>query len=149
MTALADLIARVEGLKGPDRNVDAAVECAVVGLRKTSYATNPRLAKQSGRVTVDYPPPGWKNRWTHGTYHAPRYTASLDAVVALIERELPGWDIVTQSRDGIGSVVLAEPKDGKPWGECIKAASSPLDRPMPLAYCLAFLRALESRGGER
>jgi hypothetical protein len=130
VSALAELIARVEGLKGPDRDVDLAIASAIV--------PDVIVMRQRDDDTGADPYTYWC------------YTASIDAVVALIERELPGWDIVTQSRDNIGSVALAEPKDGKSWGECIKATSSPLDRPMPLAYCLAFLRALEaSRGGER
>lgn len=65
---LPALIEKLRGLKGPDREVDAMIAGIFTSVDDPRYA-----AFESGR---DYPD---------------TYTASLDAVVDLIERELPGW----------------------------------------------------------
>lgn len=76
MTDLPTLIARVEALSGPDREVDGLV------------------AQAFGEIPSDA---RWDDCWFSGHYgaykfHDPaEYTASLDAVVALAERVLPGW----------------------------------------------------------
>lgn len=72
----ADLIAKLEGLTGPDRAIDHAVHAT----------TNPPLRDglRFGNV--------------------PAYTASLDAAVSLVERVLPGkWpDILRQAISEMG-----------------------------------------------
>lgn len=75
------IIERVRGLDGPDREVDRDVHVLLVG------------------PVIDFPLSGpWQE---NGIAAVPAYTASLDAVVALIERELPGflWRIGTDGPD--------------------------------------------------
>lgn len=151
MSALAELIARVEGLKGPDREVDAHVAVAIYG---------------GARIDDGGKYPGW---WfTDLTEHlkAPRYTASIDAVVALIERELPGWWWKCGTCCVSDDACIAPDFNSPKHGERLKAQFFPLvpgseldagfdvDRRPPgnvaIALLEAFLRALEaSRGGER
>lgn len=69
MTALADLLERVKGASGPDREIDRAVY-------------NIAVPRDEQRII------------------APLYTASLDAVVALVERKLPGWDWIIGKTNG-------------------------------------------------
>jgi len=70
---LADLIARVEGLTGPDREVDAEIDMLVNAWALLRTGTHADTGETFTLPTV------------------PRYTASIEAVSALIERELPGW----------------------------------------------------------
>lgn len=78
---------------------------------------------------------------------APAYTASLDAITALIERELPGWDFTICSHRFDGSehgkpyADLASQRfidgdaDEEEWAEAMAAS-------MPLALTAAFLSAM-------
>jgi hypothetical protein len=79
------LIERVRGLEGPDRETDAEVDVAVFGgetvWTPTRY-TNEQFP--ASRRPSKHHVGGFENE------HVPTYTASLDAVIALIERELPG-----------------------------------------------------------
>lgn len=92
MSALSDLIARVEGLKGPDRETDKLVEDTLwPNINFLPFNPNPNdwLVKIGEKwvETVRYP----RGVMTNKDRYVSRYTASIDAVVALIERELPGW----------------------------------------------------------
>lgn len=67
--SLPELLIRVKEAKGPDRELDATVHKKLVGLC-LRYYVNP----------------------TGPFYYAlPRYTLSIDAALALVERKLPGW----------------------------------------------------------
>lgn len=95
--ALLDLAAKVEAGEGADRGLDALI-CSSVApprimehwLSVTARYLDPTLWYVSGRGYVSHP------HWVDGggdpgKAQAPNYTASLDAVVALLERVLPGW----------------------------------------------------------
>lgn len=108
MGDITKLIARVEALTGPDREVDHAIH----------EATNPplRAGYRFGSV--------------------PKYTASLDAAVALTERALPGQEWST----GV--------KDGQAWGKVrVNHLHSIADEgPTPaIALILATLKALGAK----
>lgn len=81
---LLELIERVERLDGPDRTVDADLYTTLVGLQmyESIYERSGDLVR---RVYADPTGPSY--------YHLPRYTASLDACLALVERVRPGQQI--------------------------------------------------------
>jgi hypothetical protein len=113
MSDLSTLIERVRGLDGPDREVDALI------WGEFDFGREDREldARWSARV--------------------PAYTASLDAVVALIEKRLPDglWDV-----NGYGAAIVY-PKwiTGDVDTQYAETAQSPA-----LALLLAFLVAVEN-----
>lgn len=120
---LADLIARVEGLTEPSREVDAWV-----GYFTDLFEDDLSWKDKIDRFGIEHAvsaATNYNNVWRTAL---PPYTASIDAVVALIERELPEADW-TAYKDGNGAVhgVLV-------WG-CATPA---------LALLSAFLRALDA-----
>ena len=121
---LAALIERLEKLTSPDREVDDLIGAAV-------FRTEP-VGPFSPGSKVDK--------------RLPRYTASLDAVIALVERELPGWCVISNSKDGQGTVLIH--KDGAPYADMPRADSGSQARPIAIAHCLALLHALRAKGGD-
>ncbi len=118
MTDLTNLIERARGLEGPDREVDAAIHEALVG------------------PVIRFPLSGpWQ---ANGISAVPAYTASLDAVVALIEKELPDalWDV-----NGYGAASIA-PR----WLAGKKHTLSETGTSPALALLLAFLTAMKEKG---
>jgi len=95
----ADLIEKLEKLEGPDREADCQIGVAVDG-----FVTEERPYK--GVIYCRLDPDGTFTCPGQGAdMLVPRYTASLDAAVALVERVLPGCDICLQDiradfRDG-------------------------------------------------
>lgn len=121
---LSDLITRVESATGPDREIDAAVAEVVLGWRPyqvADFISSTAWFAKDGERTVE----------------VPLYTASIDAVEALIRREMPAF-----------SIVVSGPRsDGRFWGEVGRGyaeAATPA-----LALLLAFLRAVEARKTEK
>lgn len=80
------LIERMEKLDGPDREVDAWI----------GYHTNLVVDEMSWREKIDRfgiehavkSATSHQNVWSSAL---PAYSASLDAVIALVEKVLPGW----------------------------------------------------------
>ena len=98
MGDLAGLIERVEKLTGPDREVDAEIDAALLGGRASHTFTEDcggaKLRKSYGPGTVFLnPDPNDNGGHVLISHHrkAAVYTASLDAAIALVERCLPGW----------------------------------------------------------
>ena len=128
MTDPPSLIAAVEAASGPDREIDAMV-----------FALFPA----PGTTVLGPAGKGWlvvqreQNAVGAGAVRAPEFTASIDAVVALIRREMPG------AEEGYGRVgeefqayvPAAYPEGG---GGIVHTATKPTP---PLALLLAFLRA--------
>lgn len=82
MTSLAALIEKLRGLKGPDREVDAEIATAAAG-----YVYEKR---GRDRKAWFYAPDGRRYQINgFGSECLPRFTGSLDAVTALIMREMP------------------------------------------------------------
>lgn len=84
MSTLTELRDRVAALKGPDREVDEAVFMLDRGYTRLSHdpydSAGPRCY-------------AWSEAGYVGEINSrfPAYTASVDAVLSLIERTLPGW----------------------------------------------------------
>lgn len=135
--SLASLIAEVEKLTGPN------------------YEIERRVTEVTGYPNVYRQPDGTIPH--NATF--PAFTASLDAVVALIERELPGWKwhihnypaaMICRDWNDDDAPVFRSARDGwKParhtsferWEPEPKAATH------AIALLLAFLRAIEARAG--
>ena len=90
------LIARLEALTGPDREVDALLWAHFDG-RTVRELDGMLLARSSRRPNdeciIGFVDPGKLSSNVTAREPIPNVTASLDAVIALVERELPGWRI--------------------------------------------------------
>lgn len=122
MADLANLIERVEKLTGPDEALDLAIARSLV----------PDVVCLRSVPGSDEPEP------------FTRYTASLDAVVALVERVRPGiaWTLGKNVHHGTWGASLNELVEGEPrslsWGQSKTPA---------LALLLALLRSMEADNG--
>ena len=124
----ANLLSRLEGLTWPDREVDGLVEIRFGLMPEDAVFARENVFGQE------------VNQWHTGgfgsyQFHYPEeYTASLDAVVALCERVLPGWD---WGRDDNRRMYLYPPHTD----DCLSARG-----PTPaIALLIAILTALEAR----
>ncbi len=90
MTELKALIERVERATGPDREIDARVWCAVQGYEfsamKNEHSFKYAPYRDALRASL---------LWGHQLVKGEHYTSSLDAVIALIEQQMPGaeWSL--------------------------------------------------------
>ena len=152
--ALTDLIARVEKLEGPDREVDALIECAARWHEAARVGIAPEH-RAKWTVSRDF----WVED-SHTAYQPSPVTSSLDVALALVTRVLPGMLIenLGEMRDA-GSLTghwLAQlgprgPRrrmSGPITAENLRGvldANEPVSAPTPaLALLLALLRALQS-----
>nr|WP_313372608.1 hypothetical protein [Brucella intermedia] len=133
---MTDLITRLSKLDAPDREVDAELEAVSLGGRV--YLNDP----ESKEVIIERPIDGF---WIRGIYpyrKIARYTASVDAAIALAERVLPGFNADLD----IGTALNADAKFGcRLWrdyseaqnyeGEAFNSAT---------ALLIAILRAKEA-----
>jgi hypothetical protein len=76
----SEILARLETATGPDREIDCMIGYAVDWTPNGGVPFREICAETEG---------GYAN--VARRYACPHYTASLNAVVALIESELPGW----------------------------------------------------------
>lgn len=153
------LLKRVRGLKGPDREVDAIIE---------TQLAFPYLwtRDQEGYWQVNRHGTVLNPVWVVASPidFAPRYTASLDAIVGLVKRELPGWtyrvaecsvsddawvvpDFNHPERGARFLTELADPCGGDPaeyWLARTDIDRRPAGNPA-LALCEAFLSALATK----
>ena len=118
----SDLIAKLEALDGPDREVDRAI-LAWLGFswRGMNYWHHDN-----------------KTMWPNSAQT--NFTASLDAAVALVERVLPRRDWIISSDNEAGEYKASVATNG--GGFC--AAES---RAKAIALLIAALKALEARDG--
>jgi hypothetical protein len=132
---LAELKERVSAATGPDRELDIAI--ALAFSRAPEGYTR---AVQHGTPMLwfwheaDHRAPYWRT---------PEYTASLDAVMALVSAKLPGWTwgIDTHSPDKGVCAILS-----KPTGECFDMPGDVVveyAKTAPLAILAALLDAVE------
>lgn len=117
-SSLDDLLARVEAATGADRELDGAI-CRAVGDQVASDQI-------SGFI--------WRSGATGGWSDVPNLTASIDAVLALVERCLPGWE--WSYHPDAGAKVWASFFLGGHHEACGDAET------VPLAILSALLRAL-------
>jgi len=108
MTDLAELLERVRKATGPDRELDGEIAATLrVGNKLPDWAQNwtgewrPTI---QGFVVLmqDDEQPG-------PNFSSPKFTASIDAALALVERVLPGWKVslfighMTAAKNGDGA----------------------------------------------
>lgn len=135
---LIDLASRVEGLTGPDRELEEVVYAA---LGNCNHKRTQRYVCQSdsGFTCLDC------GKDTYGADRAPRYTASLDAAMSLVPE---GWEWAA----GTGRREHMTENGRKPWAWCANGTgfALPLDFSLAatpaLALTAACLRALASKG---
>lgn len=137
MTAIANLIERLEKAEGASLELDGMIWCAANGYEFVMW-------DGAGCVYRDPNAPNWNRGIQHADASTVRpYSASLDAAVALAERKLPGWRILTEHGDNYSIVQF---KRG--WGartEVIGVATAErADDELCLCLCTATLKALEA-----
>lgn len=131
---ISELIARVEALTEPDREVDADLEVTFV---RHGWVTS---KKDPGAVaeTAQYFWPEGKLRYiTKSSRVAPLYTSSVDAALAFKARVLPGWRYDIHS-PRFGQQFEGVLMDGDSASRRIVVAEHATE---PLAIILATLKA--------
>lgn len=116
MTDHTDLIRRLEEAEAGSRRLDVAVHDALFPPRADGYQM------PDGTVL----PPSWGRG-----FDDPPYTTSLDAALALVERVLPGAEVIAISRTRTGG-----------WGSGVNGHVAYAATPA-LALVIATLRALQ------
>lgn len=133
--ALEELIERVKAATGPDREIDGAIAAALkLGdnlpdwAKKWAGEWKPTI---QGSVVLMH---GDRTPGPH--FSAPSFTASIDAIVALIEAKLPDSE---WGKDHKGRITIWDVAPAKVY----RILSSPEAlRTDCLTLCLAFLQAL-------
>lgn len=144
MGDLLSLAARVEKLTGPSKEVDRAV-ARVVGW----FRVEPRHSRNryGGWIAPDdfigaYRDGSPMLDGLHGTTiwrDPPSWTASVDAVLALIERDLPGTRLMMSAGDDFSSAMITAG-----WGARKRILCPQIERPdnhVAICAVAAFLRA--------
>ena len=125
----AEIIERLEKAEGFDRDIDADI-----------YIEFNIPAERVGRLDRLGGCVGWwpKDAPYESAVDVPRYTASLDAAIALVERTLPGWRFAIERRaNGMTLAWLTEEDDAP----CIPAMHSKDCH----ALLISLFRALEAK----
>lgn len=160
---MSDLIAKLEKLEGPDREVDAEI---VFDAFASPVGKHKEDGGPIGYIDITDQPswnlglrfPGKDREWfsacrkqikgetllieRDGSYvlmnslRVPELTASLDAAIALVERVLPGWD---WGRDDDQRMYLYPPNTD----ECLSARGAT----PAIALLIALLKAKEAQDG--
>ncbi len=132
---------RCEEAKGPDREIDRAIFCAF----------NPEFSGPEWKwygMGLRHECDGSDARTLPSASHTPaRYTASLDTLTALIERELPGWSFGLHTHLK-NDVTFSHAEAGLSRAYISTAVPSLLiatASTTPLALCAAFCRAMAER----
>lgn len=134
MAELSELIERVEKATGADRELDRDLHEALTGecvhrhTREEYCWDNIVICNDCGK---EHPSQKW-----------PWYTASLDAVVALVEKQRPGWACGVDSGPKT-KIAFVDPHD---FADRIFGARFTAEGPTPaLALLLAFLKSHEGK----
>lgn len=120
---MTDLITRLSKLDAPDREVDGEIW-------RYLMSGEPRAV-------------------LHGPI--PKLTASVDAVIALAERVLPGWTFEHIGQDYIRASGLDNDVMPMGWTVEISDGSQTIQGQaptFPIAICIALLRAKEASNGQ-
>ena len=128
---IAELIARLESATGPDLELDGAIARLIMGWT---------LEKRKGDRKPYWRKAGVTDYFIHKLEGPPRYTKSLDAIIALVENVLPDWD--WEACSGLGSMAEATmtPQFHSHMTDTIRdTAKSPA-----LALCVVFARAYQA-----
>lgn len=107
--ALADLLASVEAASGPDRELDGRIGCWAEGYTYIAMADGKRTWADYGDASTvgarSIPAAGFvifepaAGTVKRQAFTPSRYTASLDAALALVNRVLPGWTTDVHTAD--------------------------------------------------
>ena len=138
MNRYADIIASLEAATGPDREIDAEI-CVALGYvchAGTGVVTNIRAADDG-----EAPDPEDLYYAVDGVddciERTPCLTGSLDAVIALVERMLPGAEFELTTIYNIAQATL--PLNGPDYFHGRSETGS-----LPIAMLIAMFRALEA-----
>lgn len=136
----SQLIARLEQLAGPDREVDAEIWCLFRGVR---YVKHFSAYGQPGLTQVAFKEKGKRlERISDGSTipHALAYTASVDAALALAEKALPWMRIISTCDDTLAcsAKIWVYPNGLSNGGEFMVEG---MHEDMPVALCIAILKA--------
>jgi hypothetical protein len=135
MSDLLTLIERVEKCTEGSRELDSLVGLAFAEAVFAHFGDDAKWRRQVFETNLEsWVRKGSINEVAHN-YRIPLYTSSLDAVVGLIEREMPGcaWAVDFNPRGRIEATVWH--RNDADYGEAF------VETTPPLALLLAFLRA--------
>lgn len=122
------LIDRLSKLDGPDREVDAEIAVHLLGYTRVNRMEKWPEAKPIWDFYEGEP-------FNSNGVFIPKYTASVDAAIALAERVLPGCDMTIRSKHKMA------------WIDGLKGEIAYGANPA-IAACIALLRAKEASHGE-
>ncbi len=137
MSDLKELIARVEGLSGADREVDEDIYRWI----QPEYANFVR-----GRGGLVHPNDG-EDQHVLSSVRAPAYTSSIDAALAFAERVLPGWFVAkidawnNANEEVVGYGVTVQKFNVEPY---VTVKAGWIGCTLPLAIILATLKAKDA-----
>jgi hypothetical protein len=141
------LIAKCEAATGGDREIDAEIATDIAGLCLHGSWHREGPEGDTGRVCDDCGADSWGNKGMFGQRlndDLPRYTSSIDLIIALIERELPVVRIsISIDPSGNGCHIVHWP-DGLSGGPHAPEVTAAHVTPA-LACCAAFLKALRAK----
>jgi hypothetical protein len=136
---MGELITRLEGAEGPDRDIDVAVMnalCPRADDEKVLFMDKLRQARW-----------GWLGEpATDIAYfiEAPKLTSSVDAAIALAEKVLPPFTTISLDIIQAGkfhSAKIDKESEGEACGDHLTTPA--------IALCLAIIRALQAKTGDR
>lgn len=146
---LPDLLARVGEAEGPDREIDAIIHVTLCQPAPEPGDETRRYRMPARNMDYEAVEPGhywYVARSGKSLHSAPTYTSSLDAVVALVERVLPGsfWRAQKQSPDyDIAPFWAVCGPHGKPKRQHTADGATPA-----LALLAALIKAKIAQEGE-
>lgn len=134
----AELIDKLEKATEGSRELDAAIFRALGAPLPDQFA--------SLKVDLQWQPDGTATMPVgemQVRYNPPAYTTSIDAIVALIERKLPGREseLVNEARAAVGKAHALHVRRWK------RDEDGSYTHALALALCIALLRALQHQGG--
>ena len=128
---IAELIARLESATGPDLELDGAIARLIMGWT---------FEKRKGDSKPYWRKAGVTDYYIREIEGPPRYTASLDAIIALVENVLPDWIWEVCGRIGSMADAAMMPQLHSRMTDTIsETANSPA-----LALCVAFARTYQA-----
>ena len=138
------LIERLESASGPDRVLDGDLVLALGGPPDDAMPFQSEVA-WTYRGGGEWFTPSPRSIGLDIVWRCPAYTGSLDSALSLVERKLPGRDIVLEIKELMTDGVVRRITDatiGAPYYSDEKATSGYGSNP-PLALLIALLKALQ------
>lgn len=130
MTDFPSLLARLESADGPGREIDALLMVAIEPPTGDAFwqwrGLQPKGTQDRAEADLQA---------DYAREHAPAYTASLDAAIALCRRALPGWEVLLSNEGDVHWVASIGPRGTFTSCEAVTPAPA-------LALCIATVKAL-------